>query len=151
MTMMVLAIRFYDVGMRDDATFWFYVAKARYITLEDVIDVRDRRLAQAGEAVKSFAILAGPVINGYAYCNPPAQHAKLIKAIDWVENNPYAVVHMTQLPARPGDRSANLARSIKVQREQAEAERVRFDDPKFAAEFSAARRRNDADEKFCWR
>ena len=27
MTLMVLAIRCYDVGLRDDAVFWFYVAK----------------------------------------------------------------------------------------------------------------------------
>ena len=42
MTMMVLAIRLYDVGLRDDAVFWFYVARARYITLEDVLDVSAR-------------------------------------------------------------------------------------------------------------
>ena len=30
MTMMVLAIRLYDVGLRDDAVFWFYAAKDRY-------------------------------------------------------------------------------------------------------------------------
>jgi hypothetical protein len=33
MTMMVLAIRLYDVGFRDDAVFWFYVAKERYIVM----------------------------------------------------------------------------------------------------------------------
>ena len=27
MTLMVLAIRLYDVGLRDDAVFWFYAAK----------------------------------------------------------------------------------------------------------------------------
>jgi hypothetical protein len=31
MTLMVLAIRLYDVGLRDDAVFWFYVAKDRAI------------------------------------------------------------------------------------------------------------------------
>ncbi|MBI2715866.1 MAG: hypothetical protein HYX37_15655 [Rhizobiales bacterium] len=29
MTLMVLAIRLYDVGLRDDAVFWFYAAKER--------------------------------------------------------------------------------------------------------------------------
>jgi len=29
MTMMVLAIRLYDVGLRDDSVFWFYAAKDR--------------------------------------------------------------------------------------------------------------------------
>ena len=36
---MVLAIRFYDVGLRDDAVFWFYAAKDRYLTLDEVVDV----------------------------------------------------------------------------------------------------------------
>ena len=40
MTMMVLAIRFYDVGLRDDAVFWFYVAKDRYIVMSEVLDVK---------------------------------------------------------------------------------------------------------------
>src|SRR6476659_10375509 len=63
MTMMVLAIRLYDVGLRDDAVFWFYVARARYITLEDVVDVSVRGLASASEAMKNFAKLAGPYFN----------------------------------------------------------------------------------------
>ena len=39
MTMMVLAIRLYDVGLRDDSVFWFYAAKDRYLALANVIDV----------------------------------------------------------------------------------------------------------------
>jgi len=35
MTLMVLAIRLYDVGLRDDSVFWFYVAKDRFATLAD--------------------------------------------------------------------------------------------------------------------
>ena len=75
MTMMVLAIRLYDVGLRDDAVSWFYAAKARYTTLEDVIDIRMSGLIAPGEAVKSFAVLAGPFINGYAFCDHAKQHA----------------------------------------------------------------------------
>ena len=45
MTLMVLAIRLYDVGgCRDDAVFWFYAAENRYLTLEDV---RGRQRATA--------------------------------------------------------------------------------------------------------
>jgi len=40
MTMMVLAIRLYDVGLRDDAVFWFYVAKDRYLVMSEVLDVK---------------------------------------------------------------------------------------------------------------
>src|SRR5215469_13931723 len=69
MTMMVLAIRLYDVGLRDDAVFWFYVAKDRYIVLSEVLDVKTPQLAQADDAMRNFSALAGPVINGYAFCD----------------------------------------------------------------------------------
>jgi len=79
MVLMVLAIRFYDVGLRDEAVFWFYAAKDRYIVLSEVLDVKTAQLAQADDAVRSFATLAGPVINGYAFCDLAKQkelHAK---------------------------------------------------------------------------
>jgi hypothetical protein len=151
MTMMVLAIRLYDMGLRDDAVLWFYAAKARYITLEDVIDIRMSGLIAPGEAVKSFAVLAGPVINGYAFCDHAKQHATNIKAIEWAEQNPYSVLFMSQLTGKDGDRRANLKKSIDEQKAATERERARFDDPKFAEEFAATRRKNEADEKFCWK
>jgi hypothetical protein len=60
MTMMVLAIRLYDVGLRDDAVFWLYVAKERYIVMSEVLDVNTQALAQADGSMQSFATLAGP-------------------------------------------------------------------------------------------
>jgi len=69
MTLMVLAIRLYDVGLRDEAVFWFYAAKDRFIVMSDVLDVKTPQLAQADQAVRNFATLAGPVINGYAFCD----------------------------------------------------------------------------------
>ena len=54
MTMMVLAIRLYDVGLRDDSVFWFYAAKDRYATLAGVSDVKSPELAQVEDAVKNF-------------------------------------------------------------------------------------------------
>src|SRR5258705_4346558 len=69
MTMMVLAIRLYDFGLRDDSVFWFYAAKDRYITLAAVVDIDKAGLSDVDAAVKSFAQLAGPAINGYAFCD----------------------------------------------------------------------------------
>lgn len=40
MAMMVLAIRLYDVGLRDEAVFWFYAAKERYIVMSEVLNVK---------------------------------------------------------------------------------------------------------------
>ena len=61
-TMMVLAIRLYDVGQRDDAVFWFEAARLRYGTMAAVLDTGSPDLAQHAEAVRIFLALAGPSI-----------------------------------------------------------------------------------------
>jgi hypothetical protein len=149
MTMMVLAIRLYDVGLRDDAVFWFYVAKDRYIVLSEVLNVKTPQLAQADDAVRNFATLAGPVINGYAFCDLARQtHAK---ALEWVEANPYQVMFRPDVPALPGDRAANLKRALANAKERTAKESAYFDDPKMREDFYATRKRNEADVKFCWK
>src|SRR4029077_9149624 len=123
MTMMVLAIRFYDVGLRDDAVLWFYIAKDRYIVMSEVLNVKTSQLAQAEEAVKNFATLAGPFINGYAFCDLAKQQELHAKAVKWVEDNPYEVMFMAQVPALPGDRAENAKRAIAGAKERAVKER----------------------------
>jgi hypothetical protein len=54
MTMMVLAIRLYDIGERDEAVFWFYAAKARTIVLLEVLDMPQSGLAQGEDTVLSI-------------------------------------------------------------------------------------------------
>jgi hypothetical protein len=151
MTMMVLAIRLYDVGLRDDAVFWFYVAKDRYIVLSDVLNVKTPQLAQADDAVRNFATLAGPVINGYAFCDLARQKAAHAKAVAWVEANPYEVMFRPDVPALPGDRAANARRAIANAKDRAAKESAYFDDPKTREEYYATRKKNDADVKFCWK
>ena len=151
MTMMVLAIRLYDVGLRDDAVLWFYIARARYITLEDVLDVSIHELAPASEAMKNFAKLTGPYFNSYAFCDPARQQATIVKAIDWVEKHPYDALFVNSLAAKPGDRTANLQQSIKRQRASADEERAKFNDPKFVKQFAAARKKNKSEAMFCWK
>jgi hypothetical protein len=151
MTMMVLAIRLYDVGLRDDAVFWFYVAKDRYITLSEVIDIEKSGLAQVEDAVRSFATLAGPVINGYAFCDLARQKELRAKALAWVEQNPYQLVFMDRFTAKPGDRAANLEQAIRAARQSVDKEQAYFADAKNTADFYATRSRNEADAKFCWK
>jgi hypothetical protein len=151
MTLMVLAIRFYDVGLRDDAVFWFYVAKDRYIVMSEVLNVKTQLLAQAADAVGSFAVLAGPIINGYAFCDLARQQELHAKAVAWVESNPYEVMFMTRLPALPGDRAANHKRALANAKVRASKERAYFDDAKNRATFYATRKKNEADAKFCWK
>lgn len=151
MTMMVLAIRLYDVGLRDDAVFWFYVAKDRYIVMADVLDVKSQLLAQSNQAVRDFSTLAGPVINGYAFCDLARQQDAHAKAVAWVEANPYEVMFMTKAPALPGDRAENHKRAIANARERAAKERAYFADAKTREAFYATRKKNEADVKFCWK
>jgi hypothetical protein len=151
MTLMVLAIRFYDVGLRDDAVFWFYAAKDRYIVMSEVLDVKSPLLAQAAAAVGSFATLAGPVINGYAFCDLTKQKEQHAKAVAWVESHPYEVVFMDRAPALPGDRAENLKRAIAKAKERAAKESAYFADPKNVESYYATRKKNEADQKFCWK
>jgi hypothetical protein len=151
MTMMVLAIRLYEVGLRDDAVFWFYVAKDRYIVMSEVLDVKTQALAQADDAVRNFSTLAGPFINGYAFCDLAKQKELHAKAVDWVENNPYEVMFMARAPALPGDRAENAKRAVANAKERAAKERAYFDDSKTREAYYATRKRNEVDVKFCWK
>lgn len=151
MTLMVLAIRFYDVGLRDEAVFWFYAAKDRYIVMSEVLDVKTQLLAQADDAMRSFSTLAGPVINGYAFCDLAKQKELHANAVKWVENNPYEVMFMAKAPALSGDRVANAKRAIANAKERAAKERAYFDDAKNVETFSASRKNNEMDAKFCWK
>jgi len=151
MVMMVLAIRLYDVGLRDDAVFWFYVAKERYIVMSDVLDVKTQALAQADDAVRNFATLAGPVINGYAFCDLAKQKEQHAKAVAWVAANPYEVMFMARAPALAGDRAENAKRAIANAQERAAKESAYFDDAKRREAYYATRKQNDAEVKFCWK
>ncbi|MCB5184700.1 hypothetical protein LG201_05740 [Methylobacillus gramineus] len=150
MTLMVLAIRLYDVELRDDAVFWFHAAKNRYITMSDVLNVKSPGLNQVYEAVKGFATLAGPFINSYAFCDLAKQHDASTRAITWTEKNPYEVMFMEQLPALPGDRSENLKKSIASLKESALKEQQYLSDPKTQEEFKRKRNEQHVPEQFCW-
>jgi hypothetical protein len=152
MTLMVLAIRLYDVGLRDDAVFWFYAAKDRYLTLEHVIDVIPGGLASVAVAVRDFTKLAGPFINGYAFCDVTNQQAIRAKALEWVEKNPYEAIFMERLTAKaPGDRRAALRRAVAEVTKMAAEERAYLSIPKNVAEMRDTRAKNGMDEKFCWK
>lgn len=150
MTLMVLAIRFYDVGLRDDAVFWFYVAKNRYLTMADVVDMKAASLATVDDAMGAFATLAGPFINSYAFCNLEKQRDAQVKSIAWIEQHPYEAVFMEKLPALPGDRTQNLQKSIQSLKENVQKQRQYFDDPKNLKDFNNTRKENHVAEQFCW-
>ncbi len=151
MTLMVLAIRLYDVGLRDCAVFWFYAAKELTIVLAEVLDLHHPGLAQVEDAVRNFATLAGPVINGYAFCDLAKQKQLHAKAVAWVEANPYEPMFMSQLPAKPGDRMENHKRALALIKSNAAKERAYFEGAKTVEAYYTTRKRNEADVKFCWK
>jgi len=151
MTLMVLAIRLYDVGLRDDAVFWFYAAKDRFLTLDEVVDVGAGGLAQVEDAIRNFSTLAGPIINGYAFCDIANQQAIRARALDWVEQNPYEAIFMERLPAKQSNRRQALVEAIATLRQSAGKEAAYFQDVNNVAKFRADRARNRVDEKYCWK
>jgi hypothetical protein len=150
MTMMVLAVRLYDVGLRDESVFWFYVAKYRYATLSEVLE-RTPQLAQSAQAVRAFSTLAGPIINGYAFCDIQKQKQTHTRAIDWVEKNPYKAIFLPELTAKPGDRAQNLKAVIERMRQLDKDEAAKLEDPEFLADMARSRKEHKMQEKFCWR
>lgn len=150
MTMMVLAVRLYDVGLRDDSVFWFYAAKNRYVTMASVLDMKSSALSQAEDATRNFTALAGPVINSYAFCDLEKQRATKSRAIAWVEEHPYKVLFLEQLPAVSGDRKENLKQAITRLRDGAEAESQYLADSKNLEQFKKQRDANHVAEQFCW-
>jgi hypothetical protein len=155
-TLMVLAVRLYDVGLRDDAVLWFYIAKNRAMTLFDVMDTGGAGpfggspFGGAPQALASFVELAGPDINGYAFCDLKKQRVAAAKAVTWVEEHPYAILTVDQLPAKPGDRQENLKRSIEKMKAGLAEQDAFFADPENLKKFNADRMKYKAAEKYCW-
>ena len=149
MTLMVLAIRLYDVGLRDDAVFWFYVAKGRYISLLGVVD--EDALGGAPDAIRAFASLAGPVINSYAFCDVDRQLAANDKAWQWVAAHPYMTAFSPQLPAKAGDRAANLKKGVDGLQGMADKARAQLSDPAFRKDFEARREAKGVPADYCWK
>ena len=150
MTMMVLYARLYDTGRRDEAVYWFYVAKDRFVTLMDVIDLQGSNLGQVSAAMTSFNQLLGPVINGYAFCSIANQQAIRKRAFDYARAHPYQAIFMQQLRARkPGDRKAALDRANAQIADGMGKETAYL--VKNAASFMAQRKQNRMDAQYCWK
>ncbi len=70
--MYVAAIRLYDLGFRNEATYWFYSAQYRGRLLASLVD--REKMGSIGapafelvQAANAFQQLVGPYINGYAF------------------------------------------------------------------------------------
>jgi hypothetical protein len=151
MTMMVLAIRLYDVGLRDDAVFWFYAAKNRFFTATRVADMKARELGNADRAMRDFIQLAGPAINGYAFCDIEKQKTIAKSALKWTIDHPYTALLNPQVPALPGDRKDNFRKAFNQLMDGLAKEEAYLDSMPNVDALKRTRRENGADEKYCWR
>ena len=150
-TLMVLAIRLYDVGLRDEAVFWFYVAKDRHSTVEGVLDVGSRALKEVATANRAFATVAGPTINGYAFCNVDRQQATRARAFQWVVDHPYQALFIPSLPAKPGDRRENLSRHLDQRKLDLAKEKETISNADFRLNFTQHRTASGVNAMYCWK
>ena len=150
-TMMALAIRLYDVGLRDDAVFWFYAGRDRFLTMQAVLDMRSLRLARLSETVDSFVDAIAPAMDGYALCDIAHHQEREDRAIAWVAAHPYKLLGYADLPAQSEDRNAALAAAVNRLREISEHNRQLMSQPEVQAQLAAARKRSQADAMYCWK
>ena len=71
-TMYVMSIRLYDLGLKDEATYWFYSAQYRTRLLFELVPTESigslgAPAFELQHALDSFFELAGPYINGHAF------------------------------------------------------------------------------------
>lgn len=153
--LMVLSARLYDIGARDDAVFWHYAAKERYFLMADVLEGYQRGgMASANaefvSAIGAFVSLAGPVINGYAFCDFDRQIALRQKAFDWVAAQPWDLLRDPRQTARGEDREALIAAALAENGANVTREAEYLSDPANREQIIAARRDNNADAQFCF-
>ncbi|MFO1312391.1 MAG: hypothetical protein U1F41_10040 [Burkholderiales bacterium] len=151
MTMMVLAIRLYDVGERDDAVFWFYAARNRFLTTARVADLKAPALGNVEQAMKNFIYLAGPVINGYAFCDIENQKTIARNALKWTIDHPYTALLNPEVPALPGDRKENFRKAFNELMDGLAKEEAWLEVMPNVESLKKQRRENGADVKYCWR
>ena len=149
-TLLVLAMRLYDVGLRDDAVFWYYAGRDRFLTMQQVLDMRSLQLIHSTEVIESFIRAAGPAMDGYAYCSVAQQAQWEDRAIAWVAAHPYKILGYSELPAVSEDRNAALAAAVTHLRDASRKKKALLADPKTLAELEAARERSHAHERYCW-
>ena len=149
-TLFVLSARAYDLGLRDDAVFWFYNAKNRAILLRGVIDMEGEKFTDMVAAIGAFMKLVGDVVNPYAFCDIKKQQDIADKALEWTKKNAYEAMFSPEFSSPHEDRKAALAKGIEKLESRNKKEKDYFLDKDNLAKFKAMRKQNGTDEKFCF-
>ena len=149
-TLFVLSARAYDLGLRDDAIFWFYAAKNRAILLRGVIDMEGEKFTDVVAAIGAFMKLVGDVVNPYTFCDIKKQQEIADKALEWTKKNAYEAMFSPEFSSPHEDRKAALAKGIEKLESRNKKEKDYFLDKDNLANFKAMRKQNGTDEKFCF-
>jgi hypothetical protein len=148
MALLVLSIRLYDVGLRDDAVFWYEVAQARFHTMEGVLTFEDRETTKIRDGVAALTDLSGPTIGGYALCDPEKMKAAKTRALEWVESHPYELLFSSRLPAKGKDRVEWLKARVGAMRAKLMSDFEFID--MLLPQVQEQRKRQGAEAKYCW-
>lgn len=147
LTFFVLSARLYDVGLKDDAVFWFYAAKDR---LAATIAVGKPNMIRAQkEAGKSFSSIAGNFINGYAFCDITKQNKVLLDAALWSQKNPYEVLLNENLHKAGIDPTVALKKSAQDRIAQAKEAMAHFSDKTKRETLQQKRAANQMSFQYC--
>ncbi len=147
MTLMVLSIRLYDLGFRDESVFWHYAAKDRMRTIAHIVSAG---ITGANVATRDFAATAGPIVNGYAFCDTDKQRTTRRAAFEWVRDHPYQAIFLPQLPSPFADRAAALRDVVTEMENDVKKEAAYLGVPKNLERLKKVRAENGADRKYCW-
>ena len=151
LTLMVLAARLYDAGQRDEAVFWFYVAKDRYSVFVRVIDTSQGARHEEETAMTAFRELLGPYINSYAFCDLKNQQRQRARALEWVRAHPQAALNDPSLPALGPDRAALTRAALQKIQASADGEARWLNNGAEMKKLQEQRRAQGVDEQFCWK
>ncbi|WP_373778071.1 hypothetical protein [Glaesserella sp.] len=146
MTMYALAARAYDLGLRDEAVFWYYVGQSRLSMVDHVLDLSKMSMAEYA----GFDRLVGAVVNPYAFCRIEKQRELQLKAVNWVKSHPYQALFEASIPSKQQDRQKALADAINNLDKSLADTKAYFDVAKNRAEFELQRQENKVDQRFCW-
>ena len=152
MAFAVLAFRMYETALRDDAMFWYYVARYHFRTMEGVLDLSAPALAPVRNAMTTFIARGGErVIEGYALCHPAFRIKQLRAALDFVATKPYGLLYMDGIAALPGDRLENLKNTLEALKDELDEKERLTKDKSVLADLVRERHENGDDVRYCWK
>ena len=117
-----------------------------------VADMKARELGNAERATRDFVHLAGPVINGYAFCDIEKQKTIAKDALKWTIDHPYTALLDPEIPALPGRPQGQLPHGLQPAHGRGWPRKRRTSTAMPNVEsIKKQRRENGADVKYCWR